>query len=53
MTDFFVLYLLRKREVYQTHKYQRVKEDRDDGFLLVRDDASIDPASYEEVGVSR
>ena len=53
VTDFFVLYMLRKRRVYHSHKYQKVKEDRDDGFILVDDDASVTPMSYKTVGVTR
>ena len=53
MTDFFVLYVLRKRGVYHSHKYKKVKEDRDDDFILIRDDSSVDPTSYGTVGVTR
>ena len=53
MTDFFVLYFLRKRKLYHRHKFGRVKEDRDDGFLMVDDDGSVGPESDEVVGVTR
>ena len=53
LTDFFVLYILRKRYLYHTHKYQRVKEDKNDDFILIRDDASIDPESDDSGSLSR
>ena len=49
ITDFVVMYCLRKSSLYSKHKYHMLKDDKEDNFLILDDDLVDSVEDYGSV----